>query len=211
LLKGLASSKLAVDFSKMWIFGYGSLIWKAEFEYEEKVVGYIDNFVRRFWQGSSDNRGTIENPGRVVTLIPYDEWKLKYSKQDPHSGLSRCYGVAYRIHPDKVESTKSYLDFREKDGYMTNVVDIVTQDVVKFKNGIIKDAVIYIATSENASFLGPGELNQIARQIATCKGDSGYNLEYLLKLCEAHRTIAPQVKDDHLEELEGLIQHVLRN
>ncbi|KAJ0172293.1 hypothetical protein K1T71_012266 [Dendrolimus kikuchii] len=173
----------------MWVFGYGSLVWKVDFLYETKIVGYIKGYLRRFYQHSIDHRGVPEKPGRVVTLIPS-------SDQD-----SVVWGVAYKIRNEDTEEVTKHLDFREKNGYeKKNVIfHPKDQDVQPFS------LTLYVATEDNESFAGPASIEDIAKQVVNSKGPSGTNKEYVYNLAAAMRQLAPQVKDNHLFELEAAV------
>lgn len=43
-----------------WVFGYGSLCWHPGFEYNKCITGYIRGYNRRFWQGNTTHRGTVD-------------------------------------------------------------------------------------------------------------------------------------------------------
>ncbi|KAG0216622.1 putative potassium antiporter CHAC-1 [Mortierella sp. GBAus27b] len=192
----------------MWLFGYGSLIWRPDLDYEDSKVGYIKGHVRRFWQSSTDHRGTEEAPGRVVTLIPYDEFSERFTLQDQHSVDQDdiTWGVAYRIPEAKIAETKAYLDHREKNGYETHFLDV-------YQPGssipVVEKAIVYIGSTDNSEFAGPAPLDLIAQQIYSSHGPSGANKDYLLNLAHALRTVAPTGNDQHLFELEARVKALM--
>ncbi len=168
----------------VWLFGYGSLIYKVDFDYLERRPAEIQGWVRRFWQGSHDHRGTPDNPGRVATLI-----------RQPGA---RCPGMAYRVGPEVF----SHLDVREKNGYLRFTTPL------HFRNGNQAEGLVYIATEDNAAFLGPADECHIARHISRSIGPSGPNRDYLLELANSLRTLGDPDGhvfriEKHLRELEN--------
>ncbi|MEW5310397.1 MAG: hypothetical protein WDW38_002198 [Sanguina aurantia] len=97
----------------IWVFGYGSLIYRPGFVYSARVPGYIRDYKRVFYQGSTDHRGTQEFPGRTVTLEPLQG--------------AVTWGVAYALSgtPAEQEATLQYLEEREKQYDVRRVVDLM--------------------------------------------------------------------------------------
>lgn len=164
---------------QVWLFGYGSLIFKADFPYIERRPATIGNWTRRFWQGSHDHRGTETAPGRVATLVA-----------QPGAVTA---GMAYLITPEVF----AHLDHREKNGYLRLAIDI------RFEDGSSELGLVYIATEDNAAFLGEASERDIARQIARSHGPSGANRDYLTDLARALRELG--MEDAHVFGIERFL------
>ena len=166
--------------SRTWVFGYGSLIYKVDFPYIQRVPASIAHWERRFWQGSHDHRGTPCSPGRVVTLIS--------------SPGAVCRGVAYLVEHEVFE----HLDHREKNGYERHPVSITLDTTPQSVDGLV-----YVAAEDNHAYLGPAALEEVASHIARSRGPSGSNTEYVLQLAQALRQLNDH--DPHVYALEALL------
>lgn len=169
----------------VWLFGYGSLIYKADFPYLERRPATIHGWSRRLWQGSHDHRGTPAHPGRVATLVP------------EHDAI--CMGVAYLVTP----ATFEHLDHREKNGYLRFTMTL------HFDGGRVAEGIVYIANPENAAWLGPADDAEIARHVAGAAGPSGRNSDYVRKLAEALRELGAD--DPHVFEVEARLRRMRGN
>jgi len=65
----------------LWIFGYGSLIWRPDFDFAERRPARVHGWHRALKMWSRINRGTPETPGLVFGML---------------SGGS-CQGMVFRI------------------------------------------------------------------------------------------------------------------
>ena len=177
----------------LWIFGYGSLVWRPAFAHFERHASYIRGWSRRFWQGSTDHRGVPGAPGRVVTLVP-----------DP-CGDAVCWGMAYRVEPGAEQGVLAGLDQREQGGYQRFEVELCFGGPERPQDA--QFGVMYLAASENANYLGPADIESIARQVSHCHGPSGSNAEYVLRLAQSLRELGAQ--DDHVFAVEAALRQQL--
>lgn len=167
------------EHENLWLFGYGSLIYKVDFPVLDQRPARIRGWSRRFWQGSHDHRGTPEAPGRVVTLIEELD--------------AVCMGMAYQITPEVFD----HLDYREKNGYHRFVTEL------EFSDHDTAEGLVYIATPSNAAFLGDAPLTHIADQIRSAHGPSGSNQDYIRQLDSALEALG--VVDEHIREIVELL------
>ncbi|CAI6008517.1 unnamed protein product [Closterium sp. NIES-65] len=182
---------LIIGSMAVWVFGYGSLVWRPGFAFSARVPGHIRGYRRVFYQGNTDHRGTPEKPGRTVTLV---------EEQD-----AVTYGVAYRLAGKEQEQHEilQYLRHREKEYDQQVDIDF---HAVSHAHGVhcvgcrvgcgepsgghppVIQVLVFIASDNpvsNPYYLGPAPLEDMAWQIATARGPSGPNAEYLLNLHKA--------------------------
>ena len=152
-----------------WIFGYGSLVWRPDFEFAERRTGFVLDRARRFWQASTDHRGTPARPGRVVTLIP-------------RPGC-RCFGAAYRLHAGNRTSVLAGLDHRERGGFIREKLPVYFPGSESGEEAAT-EALVYVATPSNPNYLGP---ERTSHGIDACKDPQDLPVSLARKMLGDHQ------------------------
>ncbi|PKQ03683.1 MAG: gamma-glutamylcyclotransferase, partial [Alphaproteobacteria bacterium HGW-Alphaproteobacteria-10] len=140
--------------------GYGSLMWRPGFEYEERRPARLRGYHRAFCVYSHVHRGTPEKPGLVFGL----------------DAGGACRGVAFRVEARRAEDVRRYLQAREQ-------VTLVYRDVMKpvelVDDGSRVEALCFIVDRAHEQYAGRIDFETQVRLIAEGEGRSGKNPDYL--------------------------------
>jgi len=167
----------------LWVFGYGSLMWRPGFAFAERHCAFVRGYHRALCVYSHVHRGTQERPGLVL-------------------GLDRggsCKGVAFRVAARAAEATLAYLRAREQ-------VTLVYREVVlpaRLADGRNVAAVCYVADRTHSQYAGRLERAELARLVAQGVGLSGTNPDYVKNTHDHLAELA--IRDATLEWLANRI------
>ena len=147
-----------------WVFGYGSLIWRPGFAFLERRHASLVGAHRSLCVYSWIHRGTREQPGLVL-------------------GLDRggaCRGIAFRVAPEAEEEVRAYLKAREQ------VTDVYLERSrpIRFADGTESRALAYLVDRSHAQYAGRLDEDEQVRLVASARGESGWNRDYVLNTAE---------------------------
>lgn len=144
----------------LWVFAYGSLMWRPGFEVAETAAAEVDGYHRSLCIESHRHRGTPEKPGLVLGL---DEG-------------GSCQGVAYRVEAANVEATLAYLRERE----LVTHVYVEKMLSVRLEDGRVVPAVAYVVDRGHSQYVGLLSPEETLSRIVGRVGFAGPNPDYVL-------------------------------
>jgi cation transport protein ChaC len=150
---------MALEQDDLWVFGYGSLMWRPGFPYIERCHAQLHGYHRALCILSHVHRGTPEKPGLVLGL----------------DRGGRCHGVAFRVAEAEVEATIHYLREREQ----ATSVYLERRLPVRFADGRTVSALSYIADRNHAQYAGRLDFDEVLRMVRQGEGISGQNPDYV--------------------------------
>ncbi|WP_413204903.1 gamma-glutamylcyclotransferase [Rhodospirillum sp. A1_3_36] len=154
------------DGDDIWVFAYGSLIWNPAFHFQERRVGLVRGWHRRFCLSTVMGRGTPECPGLVL-------------------GLDRggaCKGIAYRVSAAQAREELLVVWRREM------VTASYTPRWGKVDLGSRRVSAILFTINRADAHYAPGlDERTVAERMATAEGALGPAADYLFNTEEALR------------------------
>lgn len=173
----------------LWVFAYGSLMWRPNFHYEEASHALLEGAHRALCLYSIVHRGTPAAPGLVLGL----------------DKGGRCEGTAFRVPAHLVKDTRAYLHRREN---VTNTY-AVAKKPAKLLDGSQRtvDALCFLVHRNHPQYAGDLPLGKQAYIVRHSVGASGRNIDYVLNTAGHLRALG--VHDASLERLMAVLGHSL--
>jgi cation transport protein ChaC len=169
----------------LWIFGYGSLIWRPDFDYVERRAARVHGWHRALKMWSRINRGTPERPGLVFGML---------------SG-GCCRGVVFRIPREHGAQVLVQLWSRE----MVTAVYDPRWLVAHTPEGPVR-ALAFTLSRKSPSHTGELTEEEYRAIFAAASGKYGSTQEY------AHRTWEELKRHDIRDrQLERLLRRIQRD
>jgi cation transport protein ChaC len=170
----------------LWVFGYGSLIWRPGFDFTARIPARLNGAHRALCVYSFVHRGTPERPGLVLGL--------------DHGGT--CRGIAYRVPAAARAETLAYLRGREQ---VTKVYRECVRPVTLDEGGARVRAVCYVVDRSHPQYAGRLTLDEQLHLVRQGHGASGANPDYVVATVSALEHLGFRDRDLHLlaERLRG--------
>ncbi|WP_425487023.1 gamma-glutamylcyclotransferase [Microvirga makkahensis] len=143
----------------LWVFGYGSLMWRPGFPFVERRHAHLHGYRRALCVLSHVHRGTPENPGLVLGL----------------DRGGRCHGVAFRVAKEEVQATVRYLREREQ----ATSVYLERHLPVRLEDGRAVTALGYVADRRHGQYAGTLSFEEVLALVRQGRGISGANPDYV--------------------------------
>jgi cation transport protein ChaC len=180
LVAALAERARLSSKRELWVFGYGSLIWRPEFEHDRRVPARVFGYHRRLCLRSVLYRGTLECPGLVA-------------------GLDRggsCAGVAYRLRATSAPRELERLWAREMPmgSYAPRWLR-----ARPLKGGAPLLALAFVVRHDAPNYGGHLTEAEMVEVLRRACGERGSSLDYLQRTVAALR--AEGLRDPHFERL----------
>lgn len=164
----------------LWVFGYGSLMWRPGFAFVERVPARLVGLHRALCVYSFVHRGTPEWPGLVLGL--------------DRGGM--CRGIAYRVAATRRAETIAYLRGREQvtTVYLETMRQIALEDAARRR----VPALCYIVDRSHVQYAGRLTLAESLHHVRQGHGKSGPNRDYVLETVRALEALGYRESDFHL-------------
>ena len=164
----------------LWVFGYGSLIWRPGFDHLERHPARLIGGHRALCVFSHVHRGTPERPGLVLGL--------------DFGGA--CRGVAYRVAAKRRAETIAYLRSREQ---ATSVYRETLRSVTLLTKPERRvPALVYMIDRGHKQYAGRLDLAIQLHLVRQGHGQSGQNRDYVLSTVHALEALGLYDRDLHL-------------